>query len=82
MPSNSASMIWPRCSVTLNDGPSTDLAAVAPSRITSCGLTASSSASSHGRQARMLPADGVWWMRRLLPLGSTRHRKCLTALVT
>ena len=42
----------PRASASLNDGPSSALPAVAPSRTSASGRTASSSARSHGRHAR------------------------------
>ena len=70
---------WPRCAVSLNRVPRSDCAAVAPRQTMTAGRTASISASSHGRQARISDARGFLWMRRL-PRGS--QLKCLTALVT
>jgi hypothetical protein len=52
--------IWPRCCINLNCGPKIDCAAVAPRQTTTAGFTARSSASSHGRQARISETRGFW----------------------
>lgn len=72
------SRILPRCCVTLKVLTITDWAAVAPRSTTRRGCTVSSSAMSHGLQARTWTWLGLEWRRRL-PRRS--HRKCFTALV-
>ena len=68
----------PRCFVTRKLGPSSALAAVAPSTTTISGRSRANSATSQGRQAVTCTRSGVWWMRRL-PRSS--NRKCFTAFV-
>ena len=51
---------------------------MAPRQTSTLGLTTSSSATAHGRQAAISLAFGFWWIRRL-PRGV--HLKCLTAFV-
>ena len=70
----------PRSSVTRNDAPRSDRAAVAPNTTTDVGWVASSSARSQGRQATTSAEDGVLW-RRTFPFRRGSNLKCLTALV-
>jgi hypothetical protein len=71
----------PRFLITLKVRPSRAFAAVAPRQTTTRGPTMASSASSHGRQARISAAFGVLWIRRLA-FASFAHLKCFTAFVT
>lgn len=80
-PASSEGIGTPRFFVTLNVRPSRDFAAVAPRQMMTSGLMSASSASSHGRQARTSPADGVLCSRRVVR-ASFAHLKCFTALVT
>ena len=69
---------FPRSLVTFTWRPTSACAGTAPRHTSTRGLTTASSASSHGRQAAISPADGFLCLRRL-PCGS--HLKCFTALV-
>ena len=68
----------PRCFSTLKPAPSSDCGATAPISTSTRGVSAASSAVSHGRHATASERDG-FLCRRRVPRAS--HRKCLTAFV-
>ena len=68
----------PRACMMRTSGPSSDCAAVDPMQTTQAGLMARSSASIHGRHARISEMRGFLWMRRF-PRSS--KEKCFTAFV-